>query len=169
MGGPASPWLRGAIVAVFTLTHVAMATLVFRAILDVAGQFATLIQRGSAELFPRIFVRAFKAGIWLVIVMWFGLPMAALGWLTGWLSVAWAAVHLAFVRRDERAWTFLEYGSTSLALVLFIVCFSGLTLFPWGLAACVMQAMILSLLDLTVRQRWARVDLGIVACGRGET
>jgi hypothetical protein len=88
--------------------------------------------------------------------------MAALGWLTGWLSVAWAAMHLAVVGRDDRAWTFFEYGSTALALVLFIACFSGVAFFPWGLAACVMQAVILTLLDLTVRRRKMPIDLGLV-------
>jgi hypothetical protein len=169
MDGPASPWLRAGMVAAFTLTHVAMATLLFSAMLNAVGQFTALIQRTSAGLFPLMMVRGFKACTWFVIIMWFGLPMAALGWLTGWLSVVWQAVHVGIVRRDERAWTFLEYGSTSLALLLFIVCFSGVGLFPWGLAACAMQAVILAVPDLTVRRRWMRMDLGFVASGSGES
>jgi hypothetical protein len=99
-------------------------------------------------LLPQLFVRVFKAVIWWMIIGWFGLPIAALGWLTGWLSVLWAAVHLAVVGRDERAWTFLEYGSTSLALL---------------------QAVILAVLDLTARRRRWRLELGLAASGRNES
>jgi hypothetical protein len=49
----------------------------------------------------------------------------------------------------------VEYGSTSLALLLFVVCFSGAALFPWGMAVCLVQAFVLASLDLTARRRWA--------------
>jgi len=87
-----------------------------------------------------------RSGYYQLVLMgiWFGWPIIVLASHTGWLSLAAAAAHLALARRGERTWVFVEYGSTSLALVTFLVVF-GNRLFPWGLLVVLLQAPMLTL------------------------
>lgn len=91
----------------------------------------------------------------LVIYGWFGWPILVLACNTGWLTLGVAAVHIALARRAERTWVFVEYGATSLALLLLLVGFGGVQ-FPWGLAIVFLQSLVLT--GLAVWGRKAHFD-----------
>jgi hypothetical protein len=80
----------------------------------------------------------------LLMGVWFGWPILGLASHTGWLTLAAAVLHVALARREQRTWVFVEYGSTSLALLMFLV-FFGNQLFPWGLLVVLLQAPMLTL------------------------
>ena len=48
----------------------------------------------------------------------------------------------------------LEHGSTSMALLLFLICFSAERLFPLGLAVVILQALLLAVLESKARTQW---------------
>ena len=59
--------------------------------------------------------------LYLYTGAWFGVPIVELAARTGWVSLGAAAVHLFAARPGERHWVFVEYGSTSFALLLLLV------------------------------------------------
>lgn len=92
--------------------------------------------------------------IWFFIAVWFCVPIMALAYFTAWLTLVWLAVHIALAKRGTRQWVFLEYGLTSMALWLFLICFSAERLIPLGLAVVILQALLLAVLESKARKRW---------------
>lgn len=94
--------------------------------------------------------------LWLSFCMtiWFGTPTLLLAAVCGWLSLPAAAAHIAFGRRGTRLWLAVEYGSTSFALLLFVLAFSHLPLVPWGLPVVVFQASVLTLVRPLASGLW---------------
>lgn len=119
---------------VFTVGHLGIPLFVY---------FASIESEPDANKLPGCFV-------YLCTGAWFGTPIILLAISTGWLSLAAAAVHLALAPRRERHWVFVEYGSTSFALLLFVLNF-GDQVFPWGLPVVVLQSLL-----LTVAVVWGR-------------
>lgn len=76
---------------------------------------------------------------------WFGVPILALASKTGPMSLIAAAIHLVFARRQERHWVFVEYGSTSFALLLFVLNFGGAHFYV-ALPIVLFQTLMLTLL-----------------------
>lgn len=144
-----SPLIGVPVVLIFTLSHAVLPVFFYRG-------FFNALQRASSAKSPHasIITGAARSFVGVHMAIWFGAPILILAALTGWLSLAWAAGHVALARRGTRAWTFVEYGSTSMALVLFLVCFSGERLFPWGLGVVVMQSLLLTILDWKARDQW---------------
>jgi len=83
--------------------------------------------------------------VFIFTLFWFGLPILALAQRTSPLTLIAAAIHLIFAKSQERHWVFVEYGSTSFALCLFVLNFGGAN--TWvALPIVVFQALMLTLL-----------------------
>ncbi len=154
-----SPLVGVPVVLLFTCTHAVLPVFFYQRYLDTLQRVTPTGQGPSANLM----VAAMRRFVGLHMAVWFGIPILALAFLTGWLSLAWAAGHLVLAKRGSRAWVFVEYGSTSMALVLFVVCFSGDNLFPWGLGVVVMQALLLTILDWKAREQWVAPAMAAAA------
>jgi hypothetical protein len=148
-----SPLALAAMVLLLTVTHALAAVFLFRFLLDFLAQVAAAIPPGPQGRIPRVAVGGFRVWVWLFIGLWLGLPIVVLAYLTGWLSLVWAALHVALARRGSRAWAFFEYGSTSTALLLFVVCFSAVRLFPLGIVVVLLQATLLAILEVSAHER----------------
>ena len=88
--------------------------------------------------------------------LWYGFPSLALAWMTGWLTIPAAVIHIALARKGTRTWVFLEYGSTSFALLLFLVMFSGEKLLPNGILVVIFQIFLLTIVDWKGRGLWVK-------------
>ncbi|MBW3543921.1 MAG: hypothetical protein KY476_27040, partial [Planctomycetes bacterium] len=143
------PALGVFVVLLFTLTHAVVPVFFYRPFFA-ALPHLTAHQAGAGKAFGH----GVSAFIYFHMGFWYGMPMLALAAMTGWISLAVAAAHVALARRGTRHWVFLEYGSTSLALLLFLVCFSGQHLFPWGIAVIVFQSLLLTVMDWKGRKLW---------------
>jgi hypothetical protein len=146
------PLSLAAMVLLLTVTHAVAAVFLFRFLLDFLAQFAVAIPSGPQGRVARVAIGGFRAWVWLFIGLWLGLPIVVLAYLTGWLSLVWAVFHVALARRGSRAWAFFEYGSTSTALLLIVVCFSAVRLFPLGIVVVLLQATLLAILELSARK-----------------
>ena len=76
--------------------------------------------------------------------------------MTGWYSLAWVFVHVLLAGRGQRRWAFLEHGSTSLALLLFLICFSGAGLFPIGVIVVLFQSLLLTVVEWKGKGLWVK-------------
>lgn len=85
--------------------------------------------------------------IYLHMGLWFGVPIIGLAAKTGWLSLIWVVVHVALAQPGRRTFTFMEYGSTSVALFLFLSSYGKGTFFPEGLFIVIVQAAMLTIVD----------------------
>ena len=88
--------------------------------------------------------------------LWYGAPSLALAWMTGWLTIPAAVIHIALARKGTRTWVFLEYGSTSFALLLFVMWFSGENLLPNGILVVIFQICLLTIIDWKGRGLWVQ-------------
>lgn len=147
-----SPLIGVPVVILFTLTHAVLPVFFYRHFLNALNR----VEGSEIKPEARLIAGAARGFVGLHMAVWFGIPIVALAALTGWLSLAWAAGHLALARRGTRAWVFVEYGSTSMALLLFVVYFSGERLFPWGMGVVVLQSLLLTVLDWKAREQWIR-------------
>ncbi|MCH2203632.1 MAG: hypothetical protein MK102_16815 [Fuerstiella sp.] len=87
---------------------------------------------------------------------WYGVPIVGLAMLTGWLNLAWVLLDVLRAGHGRRHWTFLQHGSTSMAMGLFLICFSGKNLFPLGIVVVVLQSLLLTGLDWKGRDLWVK-------------
>lgn len=149
-----SPLLLAGIVPLFTITHAVVPVFFFRNLLDRLNEICSTIRTDPTGRLFRAYAAVFRFFVWVFMGIWFALPVIALAYLTGWLSLIWAMVHIVLARRGTRAWTFVEYGSTSMALLLFVVCFSEARLFSLGIVVVVLQALLLTSLDRFARDKW---------------
>ena len=149
-----SPLLLAGIVPMLTVSHAVLPVFFFRAFLDGLAHFRSIMRPDAAGRMFRVYVRVFRVVVCLGMGVWLAVPAIALAYLTGWLSLAWAAFHVVLARRGTRAWTFITYGSSSMALLLWVVCFSAEGLFPLGIVVVVLQALLLTILDRFARHKW---------------
>jgi len=138
-----SPFGGALIVLLFTLSHAVIPVFFYRAFFGGAGKRAPASVAGF---------------IYFHMGMWFGIPIIGLASMTNWLSLAWVVVHMAIARRGTRTWTYLENGSTSLALLLFLVAFSREAMFPWGVIVVACQSALLTVLEYKARRLWVTND-----------
>jgi hypothetical protein len=136
-----SPIVGGLVVLLFTVSHAVVPVFFYRAFFA-GGR-------------PPVFIAGF---IYFHMGMWFGIPIVGLAAMTNWLSLAWVAVHMGLARRGTRVWVYLENGSTSLALLLFLMAFSGEAIFPWGVIVVACQSTLLTVLEYKARRLWVTSD-----------
>lgn len=94
--------------------------------------------------------RSPTVGECVALGVWFGFPIMMLSLHAGWFCLLAVAAHLA-MSRGERLWVFVEYGSTSFALLLFLAVF-GNRWYPWGLLVVLLQAPLLTLMAVWGRK-----------------
>ena len=99
----------------------------------------------------------FSGFVYLHIGLWYGIPAITLAFMTEWLTIPVAVIHIALAKKGTRIWVFLEYGSTSFALLLFLVVFSAEELFPVGLLVALFQILLLTLVDWKGRGLWMKL------------
>ena len=151
------PLLGAAIVLLFTLTHAVVPVFFYRKFLKLQNNILNLHTEPTSKLehpgtgWTRVLVFGF---ISLRMGFWYGIPTVLFAFMTGGLSLLWAAVHITFSRRPTRTWLCLEYGSTSTALLLFVICFSVNRLFPYGIVVLLFQSLLLTVLDWKGRTLW---------------
>jgi hypothetical protein len=95
--------------------------------------------------------RSPTVGECVALGVWFGFPIMILSLHAGWFCLLAVAAHLAMARGGERLWVFVEYGSTSFALLLFLAVF-GDRWYPWGLLVVLLQAPLLTLMAVWGRK-----------------
>lgn len=137
------------VVLIFTLSHGVIPVFfyaIFRGAV-VAVRSAT----GSRWNPISLFISGF---IGLHMVLWYGFPLAGLGFVNGWYTPAWAAFGVITAKRGERQWAWLEHGSTAMSLMLFQFVMSDVSLFPWGLLVVVMQSLLLTFAEWKGKPLW---------------
>ena len=148
------PALGGAfIVLLLTFTH-GVAPVFFYSVFAGPGMTAgeDSAQKYNCESLTR------NCFVFLHAGFWYGLPIFLLADLTNWLSPVWIVVDVLFSGHGRRSWVFYQHGSTSLALVLFLVCLSGTNLFPVGLLVVLFQAVLLTFMDWKGKHLWVKED-----------
>lgn len=146
------PVLVGIVVAsLFTLSHAVVPAFFYRiffSVLDAIKESKEKVNSGGLLFFSGF--------IYLHIGFWYGIPILGLAALTGWLNLAWVAIDVLRAGRGRRHWAFLQHGSTSIALVLFLTLFSGTNLFPMGIVVVLFQALLLTVLELKAKKLWIK-------------
>ena len=154
-GGPSVPPLLGAFVAIlFTVSHGVVPVFFYR----VFANAEKSMHEQAGGFHP---ARALFSGFRLLHMgIWYGAPMIILGVMTGWYSLGWTVFHVLFARSGWKQWVFLEHGSTAMALLLFLVLFSGTPLFPIGIVVVIFQALLLTLVEWKGRPLWTPGETG---------
>lgn len=151
------PLLGATVVLLFTLTHAVVPVFFYHHFLKLQDNILNPHAESTFKLeHPGTgWTHRFASGfVYLHMGLWYGVPTVVFAFMTGGLSLLWAAVHIAFARRPARTWLCLEYGSTSMALLLFVVCFSASRLVPYGIVVVLFQSLLLTLLDWKGRALW---------------
>lgn len=143
------PAIGVGITLLFTLTHAVVPVFFYVPFMTISRGLKT-----SAKGPGRVFHLVYSGFIHLHMAFWFGAPMLVLAAMTSWLAPLWAFVHIVIARRGTRRWVFLEYGSTSLALLLFLFCVSATNLYPLGLIVIAFQSLLLTVADWKGRGLW---------------
>ncbi len=101
--------------------------------------------------------KTFTGFVFLHMVIWYGIPTFALAAFTGWILLPAVALAVAFAPAGTRIWTWLEYGSTSLSLILLIFMLPTLNI---GALIFVVasQILLLTLMDWKGRALWVKED-----------
>jgi hypothetical protein len=89
--------------------------------------------------------------VYLHMALWFGLPTAVLGAMTSGVSLIGPVLAVALAPTGRRARAWVDYGSTSMALMLWALL--GRSLFPDGLIVIPIQAALLGLTHFLMRDR----------------
>ena len=154
------PVLLGAfIVAMFTFTHGVVPVFFYRFFTGVLDSVSQAKETATdSRLRPDFFLLFLSGFVYLHMGVWYGGPMIVLAALTGWLSLAWGFLHLLLAGHGRRRWVFLEHGSTSMALLLFVICFSGSNLFPVGMLVVLFQALLLTLVEWKGKALWIKAE-----------
>ena len=146
-------------VGVFTFTHGVTPMFVYRLFVDGLNLFgASDPGTQGNQLRPEPLARLMSGFSYLHMVIWYGSPILVLAALTSWLPLAWALFHILLAGRGRRWWLLLQHGSTSTALVLFVLFFSGRHLFPLGVLVVLFQALLLTVVEWKGKQLWIRKE-----------
>ena len=146
------PIVGAVVVLLFTLTHAVVPVFfysIFASVIDAAKKHS------SAQANPGGLLIA-SGFFYLHFGCWYGLPILGLASLTGWLSLSWVLLDVLRAGSGQRRWAFLQHGSTSIALVLFVICFSGKNLFPVGILIVPLQALLLTVIEWKGKDLWIK-------------
>ena len=145
------------IVPMFTFTHGVVPVFFYRLFIGVLESFLAGMETGGGkQLSSKIIFRFVYGFVYLNMGFWYGVPIVALAALTGWLSLGWGVLHVLLAGTGRRRWVFLEHGSTSMALLLFVVCFSGENMFPAGVMVVLFQSLLLTLVEWKGKALWVK-------------
>lgn len=138
------------VILLFTVTHAVGPVFFYRRFAPLTELTRYLPGSAGAAKVQRF------AGCFLHVHMgfWYGVPTLALAAMTGGFSLLGFAVHWLLAPRGTRTWVFLQYGSTSFALLLFTAIFSPASVFPWGLAVVAFQSALLTVMEVKGRAMW---------------
>lgn len=144
------------IVPLLTFTHGVAPIFAYKFFIDGLNLFAEKIDADRSKR------RLTSPMLWLMsgfgylhMAVWYGGPIIVLALLCGWISVAWGISHVLLAGHGHRWWVFLQHGSTSMALVLFVLCFSGDQLFPVGILVVLFQSLLLTIVEWKGKNLWA--------------
>ena len=152
MHGGIPPIMGAVVVLLFTLSHAVVPVFfysIFASVIDAAKKHS------SAQANPGGLLIA-SGFFYLHFGCWYGLPILGLASLTGWLSLSWVLVDVLRAGSGQRRWAFLQHGSTSIALVLFVIFFSGKNLFPVGILIVPLQALLLTVIEWKGKDLWVK-------------
>ena len=135
---------RVGIVLLFTLSHGVIPVFFYRLFLPNPAERKRL---GGFSVFINLFVT-------LHMGFWYGVPIIGLAVMTGGFTVVWDILHVLLAGKGNRRWVFLQHGSTTMALLLFVVCFSAGKLFPIGIIVVILQSLLLTLVEWKGRGLW---------------
>ena len=145
------------IVPMFTFTHGVVPVFFYRLFTGVLESFSAAMETGHGkQLSSKNLLRFMYGFVHLNMFFWYGVPIVALAALTGWLSLGWGVLHVLLAGTGRRRWVFLEHGSTSMALLLFVVFFSGENIFPVGVMVVLFQALLLTLVEWKGKALWVK-------------
>ncbi len=147
------PPIVGAFVTVlFTLTHGVVPVFFYR--LFVGGIEAVKSTSGKSN--PGMLI---ATGFTILhMTIWYGGPILGLASMTNWYSIGWVALHVIFAGKHRRQWAYLEHGSTSMALFLFLVMFSKDNLYPIGIVVVIFQSLLLTIVEWKGKRLWIKSD-----------
>ena len=145
------------IVPLFTLTHCVVPVFFYFIFVSAIHGMKKKLRAGAANPAMLVPFLLFSGFIYLHIGLWYGIPAIALAFMTEWLTIPVAVIHIALAKKGTRTWVFLEYGSTSFALLLFLLVFSAEELFPVGLLVALFQILLLTLVDWKGRGLWMKL------------
>lgn len=145
------------IVPLFTLTHCVVPVFFYFIFVSAIHGMKKNMRAGAANPAMLVPFLLFSGFIYLHIGLWYGIPAIALAFMTEWLTIPVAVIHIALAKKGTRTWVFLEYGSTSFALLLFLLVFSAEELFPVGLLVALFQILLLTLVDWKGRGLWMKL------------
>jgi len=152
MNGGIPPIMGAVVVLLFTLSHAVVPVFfysIFTTFIDAARKHP------SAQANPGGLMIA-TGFFYLHFGCWYGLPILGLASVTGWLSLSWVLLDVLRAGNGQRRWTFLQHGSTSIALGLFVICFSGKNLFPVGILIVPLQALLLTVIEWKGKDLWIK-------------
>ncbi len=142
-------------VGVFTFTHGVAPMFVYRLFVDGLNLFGTSDSgTQSNQLRAEPLARLLSGFSCLHMIVWYGSPILVLAALASWLPLVWALPHILLAGRGRRWWLLLQHGSTSIALVLFVLFFSGRHLFPLGVLVVLFQSLLLTVVEWKGKQLW---------------
>ena len=144
------------IVPFFTATHCVFPVFFYFFFAAVIAALRTGIKE-ETDIKAKLFFLVFSGFVFIHMGFWFGIPTIALAFFTGWLTIPLAIVHVAFSKKGTRTFVFLEYGSTSFALLLFFILFSAEDIFPLGVLVGMLQILLLTLVDWKARPLWLQL------------
>ncbi|MCH2180435.1 MAG: hypothetical protein MK108_00380 [Mariniblastus sp.] len=142
------------LVPLFTLTHCVVPVFfyfVFVSAIYSMKKRTSAIGWSSATLVPFLMFTGF---VYLHLGFWYGIPTLILAFSTEWLTIPVAIIHILLAKKGTRTWVFLEYGSTSFSLLLFLFMFSGEAFFPYGVLVMLFQILLLTIVDWKGRDLW---------------
>ena len=145
------------IVPFFTLTHCVVPVFFYFIFVSAIQGMKKKMHAGGTNPVMLVPFLLFSGFVYLHIGLWYGIPAITLAFMTEWLTIPVAVIHIALAKKGTRIWVFLEYGSTSFALLLFLVVFSAEELFPVGLLVALFQILLLTVVDWKGRGLWMKL------------
>lgn len=166
-----SPFVGVLVVAAFTLTHAVLPIFFYRFFLGIPYSVLHQLKeqpRDASSPKSRAgdsggtcavkgFLSIFIGFGFLHMIAWFGGPSVFLAFHTSWLPLIGIGIHLVLARGWRRLWVFLEYGSTSMSLlILLAVVGMNSATWPWVLLALGVQGLLLGAMEHLGRPLWEK-------------
>lgn len=143
--GPGDWW----IVLLFTVSHAVIPVFFYRLFF-----LASAAQNRSSVVgqVQQVGAGCQHAFLYVHMSFWYGGPIIVLGAMTNWLSLLGFPIVLFTARRGERLWAFLEYGSSSMAMVLAVGTIGLQNV--WGVLVVLVQSVLLGLTHVAGKKLW---------------
>jgi hypothetical protein len=155
-----SPLIATGVVILFTVSHAVVPIFVYWLFFSNLAHVRNHLRMSSEERVSyKGFLFLFKGFLFLHMGIWYLSPILGLAYVTGSLAPAWMLLHVVFAKRPDRTWVFLQYGSTSVALLLFVLCLSITDFFPLGVAVVAFQTGLLTLANWKGKKLWDSLQL----------